>query len=870
MSLYTGKRLSFLLDHEVPGLLAKGLLRIDPSRIRLLICDAYGDMKIPFVLGGKDIASIREALLELVSHIKHRLEGKRPEGLISPATTPSTPLPPLPPITYKGSVSEDLMLGEPTLEALLFSIPILDRGILRTWTHRGKGSTLMDLLLGIYHKALEEEIRQDGKEHTAYIAQLAILNILKRIKREICDIRVKGLSYERWEYYTGLLLSYLLIHIVEKALKEVKERFPLYDLSTTDLLLKTTLTAGSLVDIKEELWKIPFNPYSLNPEIYSGLERLSEGLEARKEGIEMLTKRVLEEKDLPSLICSYREVEGLRSHILHYLRDCENQKLKEHELLIQMVRSEKPLFQILSNKEERSRFLKVIRRLIRDFRYDRKGLTHLEGMEALLRRGWLSFIRKKEASAQAVKEAVESYFTLKVDQEVWGGVNAWIRLLKDRREELKPQEIRRDYEKGRLYRFSSDGMVVLKTPSEEKEAYLFIDMKDFTRKTFRIKEVAMADFMRTRFFQPIIEAASKYGLGKDMAEGVSIRIRNILGDAILLSGNISSLIFLAQDIQRIMERYRKELFEKFPPDVTLRKQQGEALPHEGPGPSDPLKALERRRILEEAFREEQEEMLRKELVAGLYISYGTKAEDIHIKDDLWGRLDVAIGEKINEAARGVERNPMVRLRLSKILEGRRKRLGNPGLSLPFHVYIGRGYSITLDPDLSEGLEDSIIKKDKKGVERVLREFERRLGKDIEALTGGDVPQGGVLKVERAMYNTGQALSEEALKAFVEETRATILHFDKAISVSNLADELKRRFLFLEEELRFFISVKRDVGERMVLVFREVGELSFKGFEGGKPVTVYELLRQDSPFYNLFLRYHVNDWIEEALKYRAIH
>lgn len=162
-------------------------------------------------------------------------------------------------------------------------------------------------------------------------------------------------------------------------------------------------------------------------------------------------------------------------------------------------------------------------------------------------------------------------------------------------------------------------------------------MKDFARKTSRIKEIAMADFMKVRFFKPIMEVAKRYGLGKEMAEGVGIKVRNILGDAILFSGNISSLVFLAEDIQKIIDGYRKELTEKLPEEVLrkamerVRRTYREAMEQER---ESTLGLADERRLLEEACREELEELAYKEIMVGLYISYGTKAEEILLRDNV--------------------------------------------------------------------------------------------------------------------------------------------------------------------------------------------------------------------------------------------
>lgn len=82
-----------------------------------------------------------------------------------------------------------------------------------------------------------------------------------------------------------------------------------------------------------------------------------------------------------------------------------------------------------------------------------------------------------------------------------------------------------------------------------------------------------------------------------------------------------------------------------------------------------VKLKNREVSLEKAWRTEIEN-IEAGMDAGLFISYGTKPETIVIHDDYWGTLKVAIGEKINEAARGTTRNATIKAKKIFFLKGK--------------------------------------------------------------------------------------------------------------------------------------------------------------------------------------------------------
>ena len=100
-------------------------------------------------------------------------------------------------------------------------------------------------------------------------------------------------------------------------------------------------------------------------------------------------------------------------------------------------------------------------------------------------------------------------------------------------------------------------------------------------------------------------------------------------------------------------------------------------------------------------------MVKNELEAGLYISYGTKSETAIIEgvEEFAGTVKVAIGEKINEAARGTFRHPLVRAKLELLLENERLVRDDKALIYPFDIYIDRIYSLRMPPELDRAFEN---------------------------------------------------------------------------------------------------------------------------------------------------------------------
>lgn len=285
--------------------------------------------------------------------------------------------------------------------------------------------------------------------------------------------------------------------------------------------------------------------------------------------------------------------------------------------------------------------------------------------------------------------------------------------------------------------------------------------------------------------------------------------------------------------------------------------------------------LERlRRLLKESYDKESDlnKAYEMEIAAGkeeaveygLFISYGDAAETIAFEDPFWGKMSVAIAEKLNEAARGTGRNPDIRKKLDLLLRNARRARGNLSLTYPFYVFIDRSYGLSFRSDLSTTVERVLQNRDK-GTARVVMETASSLFmSDIEKGMRDSGDDGWeTLTYFNDIYNLGEAMSGEAREAYLREISPHKYYFDKAVKVNELHTEIQQRFFFPSPELKFCCCVERVNDKLQFDLLRYVGELVFKGFEIHQATAVYEIVRKNSPLYLLLERHHLPAWYEEA-------
>jgi hypothetical protein len=291
--------------------------------------------------------------------------------------------------------------------------------------------------------------------------------------------------------------------------------------------------------------------------------------------------------------------------------------------------------------------------------------------------------------------------------------------------------------------------------------------------------------------------------------------------------------------------------------------------------SEERRELERlRRVLKESYDTESELNKAYEIETaasqdrrveyGLFISYGDAAENISFDDPFWGKMNVAIAEKLNEAARGTGRNPDIRKKLDVLLRNTRRARGIPSLTHPFNVFIDKSYGLSLRSDLSGMVDRALLNGDEEMAREVIESASALFMSDMAKGLSGSVDAGWeTLTYFNDIYNLGEALSGEALQAYLREISPHQYYFEQELKTNELHPEIQERFFFSSSELKFFICAAKGEGQLQYDLFRYVGELVFKGFETYQATAVYEIVRKTSSFYLLLEKHHLGTWHRQA-------
>jgi hypothetical protein len=401
-----------------------------------------------------------------------------------------------------------------------------------------------------------------------------------------------------------------------------------------------------------------------------------------------------------------------------------------------------------------------------------------------------------------------------------------------------------EYQAGRLYRISTADAPILKTNATPLTAALFVDVKDFTRRTSLLGQAVMADFLRTSFYLPILDAAKKH-LPKGGAERGDITLNNLLGDAASLSGRIDALMALALDIRRHLAELERELRRRVP---TERVEEAlRAVERSYANKLQSVKGPAARGELERARELALARARGEGLEASVFISYGPSPLVIAVDDDLFGHAKVAIADRINESARGTARAPGARARADAALRSEREQKRQPLLQHAWAVFVDAPLLVSVPLDAEESARDALRRGD------LPRAQEAVLGPVQEALRGlgnnAHEPSGDI-------YNAGAAVSEEALKAFEAAMGNARVFVPLVVPVDSLHAELRSRYFFCPSVLRMTAAF-HPTGE-LAELFRYAGGAMFKGLERQGGIPVWELVG-DEALLGLMKKHHAKDW-----------
>ncbi len=364
---------------------------------------------------------------------------------------------------------------------------------------------------------------------------------------------------------------------------------------------------------------------------------------------------------------------------------------------------------------------------------------------------------------------------------------------------VPPAEARKARDDGRAYWFGLDDEPLFLLPRRREEAFLFADMKDFTKRTAAIHEEAMGDFLKRLFYEPILKTCAHLMRNP----GAHVSVVNLLGDAVAARGDIGSMVALAVYVRRLLEDAADELAQAAKAatagvdhelaEITLELSRVEqalaALPGHG---TERLWLETQHKELEEGRAQRLAKTIGSGLEAGVFIAWGPEAKVIEVGGVDVGMWRVVIAEALNAAARGTNRSAALQAERNGAREADEKAAGRP-LANPFRVHTSP------DPN------------------------------DVSS-TGG-------------FHNAGAALSGTALAAFRDAARD--LHFRPlSIPRASLPPRLQRYWITRPVEELVLCS---DAANHPVLLFRKSGRTIFRGLEVAGGIDVWEIVLVDRGF-----------------------
>ncbi len=398
-----------------------------------------------------------------------------------------------------------------------------------------------------------------------------------------------------------------------------------------------------------------------------------------------------------------------------------------------------------------------------------------------------------------------------------------------------------EYEQGRLYRLSARPEPLLKEAKAAELAHLFVDVKDFTRRTALLGDAAMADFLRREFYLPILTAAKeRFGGMAHLADKGGVSVNNLLGDALSLSGEIEALVQVAGDIRRLLLAYERRLIREVSSDVVTRAvraiEDDYAARASREGADLARLAAERDAALARARGEGLE--------AGVFVAWGPAPVVVTIDDEVFGRSKVAIAEGINQSARGTARALGARARADALLQAERERRRSPGLSHAWSVFVGAPFSIAV-PRPAEAAARAAMQRGELSTAMLALAEPVREALEDSAHAAPDVGD---------IYNAGVALSDAALAAFKERCGDSRIFRALEVPLDSVHPEIHARWYLGDGALKLLVAFHPNgaLGE----VFRFAGTALFKGLEHG--VGVWELCGEGA-LHDALNRFHCAHW-----------
>ncbi|PTL80487.1 hypothetical protein DAT35_28030 [Vitiosangium sp. GDMCC 1.1324] len=821
-------------------------MRLEPGRLRFSLGVSLADIRLPFHITPEAAALFSQGARQLAMMLLSRHRDLVSTGefdrflLVEEYAT----LPALPATLTPGTGGPDTRAAA---DLATLTHPLLTGGVMAAWLGPGGGGrSLVALVIELLRRAFGEMRESRGREETPALVALMLstqlpgvesalraLNLPPAVQRQVMTAANTGL-------YLALRLG------VERALREAQPSEelavriesalgPMAVLGGT----KPLLTGGATLYGCELLAGVP-DAEKLVAQYPGGLpvDTVRATLEKLLASDDTLARKAEQAVGVSALheglVRSTRlgEAGGFQSALTQYLRELATRPVA--------------LTALLADDKARKQFVKDLR----GYADTLKG-TAAESLKDLA-------TSLKEYSAKAPAEAAGLSRT--EAQAIYARAatafvcDLWLerslfplrRMLNLRTGAEEEGGLEAEYQTGRLYLLSTRPEPILRSAVSTPVAHLFVDVKDFTRRTQLLGGAAMADFLRREFYLPILtEAKALYGGMRQLADKGGVSVNNLLGDALSMSGTVDRLVTLAVAIQRHLVSYEKRLAQ------AISHEQVEAA----------LKALEEEyeRKLQSArpgvrpiLQREKESALARArgegLEAGVFVSYGPAPLIITLEDDVFGLSKVAIADRINESARGTARSGAARAKADAMLAQERQRRGKPSLAHPWRVFVGAPLSLHIPYSAEAEARAALKAGDVAGAMRALEQSVRDSLEDT-AKQGEDAPGD--------IYNAGVAISEETLLAYQEAVGDQRLFCQFELAPEALHPDIRERYFFPPEPLRLTVGF-HPTGE-LAEVFRFAGRVMFKGLERKGGLGVWELVEEHGVG-RLFARHHASEWL----------
>jgi hypothetical protein len=876
------------------------LWMIQPKGLRFKHGESIAELKVPYHMGAEDETLIEQAVEGLISLFTKRYDAKTAAKMDSTQLKNTAHLKDR---TYRTDIFIEGSSTKGLATKILNTTPFIDSGILVQWlSPEGPGTVLIKWLDDIFEKTIRDEAQQGGEEKTVDLLMLAMVRTIRKKKERLKEVRIAGFGYDKLDIAVGFTLFACVRHTLVKLSRRMSDICaPSYN-PLTEVLLQTAPVPKAFLSIASNMLSVAFNPYGINSssaEIISTFAtEISESTKDLSSLIESTIKRIRSDKQATETLRMHKEVVNFRSAALDYMMEFETPGVEPQTTLYSIYDDDKRITRLIEDPKAMAELADSLDKAHKKVARGSQRGEVIERFSAYLlsfKKSMLSGLLKgsKKETIISLNKLVEGYYTFKLDEHIERFRGLMRSYLADRRGEFSTSTLKEEYNRGSLYRFATDARPILKVLELEQEGQLFVDMKDFSRKTLKIKEIAMADFMKEHFYLPILKAASRYSAGSGLSEDDrGIKLTNMPGDAAIFTGSLTYLVALAKDIQQVIRSYRQQLATKLPPtkseemldDIhakykkrkeelkTERKEVAEKMARDEKGAEVLLIALgEEEHRLEDTYRRDLEAAIKSELEAGLYISYGSKAETtvLPAMDDFTAPVQVAIGEKINEAARGTYRNSFVWAKLEVLLRSEKLKTKNPSLRYPFDIYIDRTYSIKMPPELEKAFEKMVASRKLANAEALAKIVSDEFLNDLKSLVAGE-PYSSLRLISSGtdLYNKGQALSEEALEAYMKDNRGAKRFFKKTVAVKDLAPPIRGSFFLPVDPLELWFGIESRKGKESIEAFYRCGDIIFKGFESNTPIPVWEIIDTENDFFLALKKHHIEDWFNEVKSKKA--